>query len=241
MLTRVGDERLENVPQMEPVRRELLQDALRFYQRFLQKKGDDPVIRTQIALVHRRLANIHRWLDQLGESETEYRNAFAMFEELAAQSPLEPRTRWNLSWAHDELSGVLDDLERREDGEKHVRLAIQIAEDLMKEFPGQPGCANDLACFNMALARYIPPPKRDEAENLVRRSLTLANSPVTLAQGYYLLGQLMEGNGRYAEAEEAIYQAVHNREKVAAEDQASHTFQSELGNVLFLLSNMKAV
>ena len=36
MLTRVGDERLASVPQMEPVRRQLLQDAVDFYQRFLE-------------------------------------------------------------------------------------------------------------------------------------------------------------------------------------------------------------
>src|SRR4030095_12241843 len=34
MLTRVSEDRLAYVPQMEPVRRELLQDALGFYQKF---------------------------------------------------------------------------------------------------------------------------------------------------------------------------------------------------------------
>src|SRR3989442_12146226 len=100
MLTRVGQERLANVPQMEPVRRELLQDALNFYQRFLQKNSDDPVIRRETAWAYRRLAEIHRNFGRYAEAETGFRKAFAMFGEMEAQSPLEPDTQTNLIVAH---------------------------------------------------------------------------------------------------------------------------------------------
>src|SRR5262249_1186790 len=62
MLTRVAEERLAGVPQMEPVRRDLLQDALNFYQKFLQKKGDDPGIRRETVQAYRRMAGIQRVL-----------------------------------------------------------------------------------------------------------------------------------------------------------------------------------
>src|SRR5205807_1350378 len=99
-LTRVGQERLEFVPQMEGVRRELLQDALKFYQRFLQKNRDDPVIRRETAWAYRRLAEIQRHLGQHAESVQNYRIAFAMFEAQQAQAPLEPSVRHDLSSAH---------------------------------------------------------------------------------------------------------------------------------------------
>src|SRR5262249_17785792 len=49
MLTRVAEAQLAHVPQMEPVRRDLLQEALRFYQEFLRERGDSPVVRSEAA------------------------------------------------------------------------------------------------------------------------------------------------------------------------------------------------
>lgn len=58
MLTKVGDESLRDIPRMEVVRRELLQEALRFYQGFLAEHPDDPVLRVEAARVRLRMAEI---------------------------------------------------------------------------------------------------------------------------------------------------------------------------------------
>ena len=42
LLIRVGNERLRDVPQMELLRAELLEDALQFQRGFLADRGDDP-------------------------------------------------------------------------------------------------------------------------------------------------------------------------------------------------------
>src|SRR5262249_30073919 len=49
MLSRLGEQRLANVPQMETVRAQVLQDALRLHQRLLQVDDQDPVARFQAA------------------------------------------------------------------------------------------------------------------------------------------------------------------------------------------------
>src|SRR4051812_28353648 len=64
MLTRLGAVTLVNVPQMEPVRRELLQDALRFYQKFLSQEANNPVIRSEVAVAYRRMGKIQHLLGQ---------------------------------------------------------------------------------------------------------------------------------------------------------------------------------
>ena len=58
---------------MEPVRRDLLQDALTFYQRFLQKNGGDPMIGRETARAYQRLGEIQRNLGQYAESVQNYR------------------------------------------------------------------------------------------------------------------------------------------------------------------------
>ena len=75
MLTRVGEAQLLHVPQMEPVRRDLLQDALRFYQEFLRERGDNPLVRSEAAKAYRRVGQIQVLLGQRDEGEEAYRQA----------------------------------------------------------------------------------------------------------------------------------------------------------------------
>ena len=49
LLTEVGQVSLKDVPQMEPVRRRLLESALQYYQGFLQQQGDVPPFATKSA------------------------------------------------------------------------------------------------------------------------------------------------------------------------------------------------
>ena len=47
MLTRVGQDRLKNTPQMETLRAQLLEDALGFYQEFLRENRYDSALQVQ--------------------------------------------------------------------------------------------------------------------------------------------------------------------------------------------------
>ena len=72
LLTRVGDERLVQVPHMEHVRRGLLEDALSFYRGLLEKRRDDPALLFETARAQGRVARILHLLGQHGESEAAY-------------------------------------------------------------------------------------------------------------------------------------------------------------------------
>ena len=62
MLTRVADEKLANVPQMEGLRKELLEDAVRFYEAFLEQNRDNKLLRLETAKAQRRLSQILYYL-----------------------------------------------------------------------------------------------------------------------------------------------------------------------------------
>jgi len=71
MLTRVGQDKLRDVPQMVSVRRDLLADALGFYTSFLAEREADPVLRREVELSRSRVASMHMLLGDLADAERE--------------------------------------------------------------------------------------------------------------------------------------------------------------------------
>jgi len=112
MLTRVGEERLTNVPQMEPVRRDLLQDALRFYQEFLRERGDGPAVRSEAARAYRRVGQVQVLLGQRDEGEAAYQQAVTLLEKLLDESPGDPSLLNELGETHNALGLVYHSLDR---------------------------------------------------------------------------------------------------------------------------------
>jgi hypothetical protein len=64
MLTRVLGKSLADNPQAEPMRRQLLGDALRFYQRLLRGRNADREVRRETARAYRRVGDIHLLLGE---------------------------------------------------------------------------------------------------------------------------------------------------------------------------------
>ncbi|MEX2559532.1 MAG: protein kinase, partial [Pirellulales bacterium] len=225
LLTRVAH-RVANVPQMEPLRRDLLQDALKFHQKFLQKKSDDPEIRLETAVAYWQMAAIHHQLGQSAEAEVGYSKAIAMFKELDAEAPLEPRIRRELISIHLEFSWVLGHLGKREEIEKNVRRAVQIAEDLVKDFPKDPHYRLHLANACNYLWGHMAQTRPEEAEKILTRNLTLTNEPRVIADTYHGLGYLAAAQGRNAEAEKLNREALKHVEKFASEQPGSNHLQN---------------
>jgi serine/threonine protein kinase/tetratricopeptide (TPR) repeat protein len=212
MLMRVGQDRLLYVPQMETLRQELIQDAVDFYKRFLDKNSDDPLILRETAMANRRLAALYRELGQYAESEAAFRDAFALFARMEAQAPLEPSIRDDLVLAHIEFAYSLGGQRKRDEQEQNIRRAVEIAEGLLKEFP-HAGFGDRLANAIGHLAQFSSP---GEEERLRRRALTLAKQPWQLGHTLGGLGELVGGQGRYAEAEQLAREAVKAWEQTAA-------------------------
>jgi serine/threonine protein kinase len=205
MLLRVGNDRLRYVPQMEAIRRELVHDAVKFYSRFLKRNGDDPLIWREAAVAYRRLADLYRWLGQHRNAEATYRRAFALFAQLAALSPLTPETRSDLVMAHIEFAHSLVEQGKRDEHEAFIRRAVRLAEQLVREFPDDPRHGDQLVSANNALAGLRPP---GEAEQILRRNLTLTKEDWLLGHVHNELRSVLEAQGRLAEAEQTASEAA---------------------------------
>ncbi len=62
MLTQVSENDLLNEPGMQPLRRDLLERALTWYQLFLQRRTDDPQLRGEVAMANYRVGRINELL-----------------------------------------------------------------------------------------------------------------------------------------------------------------------------------
>jgi serine/threonine protein kinase/tetratricopeptide (TPR) repeat protein len=216
LLTRVGEERLADVPYMQPVRKGLIEDALKFYQKFLKKQKGDPVLRRETAMARSRMANMHRELGKIEESVKSHDAAIAMLEELRAQTPGDPGLRSDLVAMHINAAAPLIDLGRYEVAIRHLRKALQLAEELVSEYPTDTTYGDLLVDAGNELAKYDLEGRPKEVERILRRNLTLPLAPDRLASTYEFLGGVLVSQRRHGEAEQAYRQAIAIREKDTA-------------------------
>jgi serine/threonine-protein kinase len=86
MLVRVSQKHLVNLPHFEPVRRQLLEDALAFNQEFLARSGGSQAVVLQAARAYRFAGVIHRQLGQRALARQELAQASDLLRRLA-ESP----------------------------------------------------------------------------------------------------------------------------------------------------------
>jgi serine/threonine protein kinase len=90
LFTEVSENTLLNQPGLQPVRRELLEKALAYYQRFLTQRANDPTLQDELASTFFRVGLITEALESPDHALTSYETARQMQADLLAQSPNDP-------------------------------------------------------------------------------------------------------------------------------------------------------
>jgi serine/threonine protein kinase len=235
MLTRVSEERLQDMPHMEPVRRDLLQDALQFYQKFLEKRGNDPAIRREAGLAYLRMGSLHYRFGDYRKAEDSYYKGFAMLDELATDSPLAPAVLTKVIGYHIQFSWPLGNQAKYAEQEKTLRQAVGLAETLRQQFPQVPSYRHWLTDSSNYLAKAIARSKPAEAEKIFRRNLDLTENGDSLwhrGQTYHDLGVFLMNRRRLPEAEQACRQGVLFFEKAVAQWPTQQWMQVDLAETL---------
>jgi tetratricopeptide (TPR) repeat protein len=250
LLTRVGFERLDGVPQMEAVRRELLQDALRFYQGLAREEGDDPEIRAEVGHAWRRLGKLHAYLGDPGAAEESYREAVRISERLADEFPNSPAYRRELAASLNNLATVLGKVNKAPEGLDVLRRAIDLQEKLASDFPDDADGRHDLGQSYDQLGPYLANAgQTDEAERAFRRAAEVLGRLVTDAPGvaaYRLslaicnrnLGAFLAQHKRLAEAEPLFRQDLEFWDKLADEQPTVPRNRGRAGDAAFHLANL---
>lgn len=97
MLTRVGDESVRGIPQMEQVRLKLYQDAVDFYKNMMIKQPDDPLLQYSTAIATFKLGEMYIELGHPDKTRECYKESEHRLEGLLARFPDDPTYRVELA------------------------------------------------------------------------------------------------------------------------------------------------
>jgi len=230
MYTEVAQKWLSQQPQLEPLQREFLLNALAFYQDFARERGSDPAARRGAARAEQNAGNI---LDRLGEhsrAESAYRRAAEIQETLLTEFPKFPEYRKELANSHGSLSKVFRGTGRLEESERIGIRALALRESLASEFPKLPDYRSDTALSHNFLGILLRERgKFVEAERSIRRATAIAEALMTefptvrayrddLASFHSNLGILLFQMGNSAEAQRAWHRAIELQEALELQE-----------------------
>ena len=228
-LTEVSQSDLLNEPQMEPLRRQLLEKARTYYQKFIQQQTDDPKLKRKLGDAHVRLGNILR---QLGEHEAaiaEVRQAIGIRQQLVKEHPDVPEYANRLAISYNNLGVLLRSTGKSQEAATAYGKAREIRERLVKEHPDVPVYANGLAASYNNLGILLGSTgQSDEAataygkaseirERLFKEHPDVPEYANDLAMSYNNLGNLLQSTGTSQEAATAYGKAREIRERLVKE------------------------
>jgi serine/threonine protein kinase/tetratricopeptide (TPR) repeat protein len=173
LLTEVGEKELWSVPQLEQVRRRLLEKALKFFQEFLKARSEDSTVRFEAGLAYRRVGDIQRLLGRHGPAEEACQKAIDQLDDLSGEHPQKPLYRHELARAYSSRATILAELGRREAMEQDYRQARVLLETLAKEYPDRPDYRADLASTCQRWGGFLADTKPTEGVELLRQGLRL--------------------------------------------------------------------
>jgi tetratricopeptide (TPR) repeat protein len=126
----VSESRLLNVPGMQPLHKELLELARKYYQSFLQDHSADPNVRAEAAASLFRVAYVTALVAMADDAELLYHQAIEQYDVLVRDHLDNATYRSELAYRHGSLGLLLDGLERDDEEMGEFRKAIELQSKL---------------------------------------------------------------------------------------------------------------
>jgi serine/threonine-protein kinase len=167
MLSKVGDVDLAEVPQMELVRKDLLERARGSYARLLEQRlSQDPRMRGLHARALVRLADVETLLNHSRAAEATYGRALGELNRLVHQFPKDAAFQRDLARAYHGQALVLKQEDQFRRSEESFRTAIRLHERLVAQSPRDPDSRQALleSRYHLAALLARSSRRRDQRE-----------------------------------------------------------------------------
>jgi eukaryotic-like serine/threonine-protein kinase len=217
------------LPGIQPLRKELLETALRYYQHFAEKHADDPTVRLELAKAFGRMGFITA---QTGTQEEGLRlllKSRDLLQVLAGERPNDADIRIPLAETYTKLAGLQVDILRTAEALESARKSVSLHRELLSAASADAERREELAaacCIlgdilaktNLA-AEAIDADREsiDLYQQLMRDHPTETKYVISLAGMHHNIGMVYQDSlGKGQEAVAAFSQALALEEQVAA-------------------------
>jgi tetratricopeptide (TPR) repeat protein len=173
--TKVAEEDLLRAEGLQPLRQDLLEQALEYYRRFLEQRGNDPDFRSDAAIVQGNVASILADVGDPADALLAAEQATKVFETMQTANPTDPRITGRLAGALAVQAVVLDRLDRTQEAlDRHVR-SLELHESLPVDAPER-SAAESRRLWSARGAFEARLGRLEDAARSYERSLTLAEA-----------------------------------------------------------------
>ncbi len=230
--TLVSENKLLDVPGLQPLRKELLESARRYYEQFLKEHADDPSLHADVALTWYRVGRIQAEIDRNADAVVAFNKARTIQEEIHKQSPSAEETA-ELADTDNALGDLAQRTAKLDDAKQWFQLAADLRKALVDANPQDANLERKLANSHENLAvvdvktARLDTAKEEFAVADKERQQLVADHPDTtryrrdLAQGRYNMATTFRDTNQPAPALDWIQQATADYEELAKREPKS--------------------
>jgi len=228
-------DRLRWVPHVQEIRHDMLEQAVAFYDRFLQERADDADLRYDSALAWLQMGDLQYFSRRTAKASAAYGEAIRQLGELAARYPTVTSYQANLARGHLALARNLHYPPRRRDDAIHsAHRAVELYQQLARQHPANREYCSLYAGACAVLGQSLGLSKR--AETAFRQSLDAwsqlpGGHPATAkelsrdASTLLCYTRLLRATYRFAEAEKRAREAIEMSKRALAQQSANRFMQ----------------
>ncbi len=226
--TRISESALLNAPGVQPLRKQLLEDALKYYQGFVRRLGDRPGVQADLAAALDRVARITAEIGSKEEALAYQVKARGIYQSLLTADPGNARLRRDLARSMAAVGMLRGEAGRREEAVVDYQQALAIQRALADANRDDLQVLDDMAYGEMGLADVLRGlGRREEAIRGFERALAIrerlaAADPDApkyrrdLALTLGDIGTLLDNAGRHEEASRSFRRAIAMHEALVA-------------------------
>lgn len=237
---------------MQPLRQDLLEDAVEYYRQFLDRRGNDPSIRDELAMTHFRVGRITELVESAEKALPSYEQARRMQQQLVAERPADRTRLVALGDTENRIGRALHKMNKLDEALVAYGKAVAIRQRLAKTAPGNSEYQRTLANVQMNIGLV----ERDRGDlnrarqqldqaQAIRREL-LVTCPTDdklrrdLAFGHFNLAFVAIRDEKYAAADESFEEATAIFEKLAESSSNRLTNTHQLATCYRLWGDVRA-
>jgi serine/threonine protein kinase/tetratricopeptide (TPR) repeat protein len=243
--TLVSQGALLDEPGLQSLRKDLLEAALAYYQRFLSERAGDPRLRVELAATHIRAGSVCHLIDRNDEAIAHLKNGLDLVEGLLADPRNAAAIQQHLPGVYKAgrtLHGGTRPPSDPQDALRTLQRGAEIWERLVRAHPQTIDFQSDLAGFYLLIGHlqraFGQRPEATQSyeratailQHLVGERPKVADYRADLSSCYEILGLMAGVSGRAAEAEQALKQSLELREKLVEEFPERPGFRLELAS-----------